>query len=353
MKIELPFLTGSVAAIALLLGACSPSAPDETDEGTIEETATEAEPAPAAETGETDTADAERQTREEMLAEYDAALEEARETSGSGSPALWTLSDEDTTIHLFGTVHLMRPDVEWRTDEFSEKFDAADLIVLELDMESEEGQKAVARDFMSRGFYGDGRTLSGQLSEEDRTALEDAIAPLNLPLAALDPMEPWMAAVNLSVLQLQADGFDPNAGIEQVLIADAREDGKEFAFLETAGDQGAIFDNLPEDTQKTYLYETAIMLDETSRMLDQVIEEWSDGDVEGLGVLVANPETEGGDGVYDALFVNRNAKWVPQIEDLLDEHEGTVFVAVGAGHLAGPDSVINMLRDKGYDIEGP
>lgn len=330
-----------LGAASLLIAACNPSG--------------ENGDTPAAGTGEVAAPEDEaaiRRSREDILAEYDEALAEARSTSGSGSPALWTMSDEDTTVHLFGTVHLMRPDVEWRTDEFNAKFAAADTVVLELDMESEAGQQAVARDFMSKGFYGDGRTLSSELDERDLEAFAAALEPLALPVTAFDPMEPWMAAVNLSVMQLQAEGFDPNAGIEQKLIADAKAGGKDFEFLETASDQANIFDTMAEPLQAQYLYETAVTLEDTHLMLDQVIEEWLDGDVEGLGTLVANPGTGGGEDVYNALFLSRNEKWVPKIEALLDE-PGTVFVAVGAGHLAGPDSVITMLRDKGYEIEGP
>ena len=323
------FLAGLfTAALAATLPACSPS-------GSQEE-----EPTPV------------RRDRGDILAEYEASLEEARETTGSGSPALWTLSDEDTTIYLFGTVHILRPDLGWRTAEFEEAFDEADKLVLELDMESEEGQRAMARDFMQRGMYGDGRTLSGEISDADLDVVESALQPLGIPVAALDPMEPWMVAINLSVLKLQAEGYDPNSGVERVLIAEAREDGKEFGFLETAEVQANIFDTLPEDVQEEFLYETALTLEDAPAMLDQVIEEWADGDVEGLGVLVANPDTSGGEGIYDALFLDRNASWVPQIEAMLDE-PGTIFVAVGAGHLAGPDSVITMLREKGYEVEGP
>ena len=343
------FVSGLSAAALAALAACSPSGNDEastSDEPAVVETGTGAEDT-------SPESSAEYRSRDELLAEFDEALEQAQETNGDGSPALWTMSDEDTTVHIFGTVHLMRPDLEWRTDEFTEKFNEADILVLELDMVSEEGQQAVARDFLSRGFYGDGRTLSNELPDPVLTAFEEALSGLSLPVSAFDPMEPWMAAVNLSVLQLQSDGFDPNAGIEQILIADAEAAGKEFAFLETAADQAAIFDELPEDMQAAYLYETSITLGDTSRTLDQVVDEWRDGDVEGLGVLVANPDTGGGDGIYDALFVERNENWVPQIEAYLDDVEGTVFVAVGAGHLAGPDSVITLLRDKGYEIEGP
>lgn len=342
-----PTITPPRAIAALLLAASLAACGDTSD------TSAPSGPDTSQATSQSDaTSDTSRLTREDILTEYETALEKARETDGTGSPALWTMSDEDTTIHLFGTVHLLRPEAEWRTAEFDEKFNAADTLVLELDMESEEGQQAVARDFMSKGFYGDGRTLSSELSEDDLETLKAALEPMALPVTALDPMEPWMAAVNLSVLQLQNDGFDPNSGVEQMLIADAREDGMSFQFLETASDQANIFDNLPEPTQHAYLYETALTLEDSSQMLDQVIEEWADGDVEGLGVLVANPDTGGGDGIYDALFLERNRNWVPQIEALLEE-PGVFFVAVGAGHLAGPDSVVTMLRDEGYEIEGP
>ncbi|WP_300381814.1 TraB/GumN family protein [Henriciella sp.] len=328
------------------LSACGPASEDAKQE---KDKASASTSAPSEETSPTAP---ERRERAEMLEEYEAALEEARKTSGDGDPALWTLSDEDTTIHLFGTVHILRPDLEWRTEAFNEAFEEADTLVLEVDMESDEGQRAVMQDFMQRGLYGDGRTLSGQLSESDLNVLENAIEPLGIPIAALDPMEPWMVAVNLSVMKLQQEGFDPNAGVEQVLIGEAQADGKDFMFLETASVQADIFDTLPEDEQKTFLYETALTLDDSTVMLDQVVEEWADGDVEGLGTLVANPDTGGGEGIYDALFIERNENWVPQIEAMLDE-PGTFFVAVGAGHLAGPDSVITMLRDEGYEVEGP
>ncbi|MEM5515367.1 TraB/GumN family protein [Henriciella sp. AS95] len=300
-----------------------------------------------------DTPEAEvRRDKQDIIDEYEEALAEARTTSGSGSPALWTLSDDDTTIHMFGTVHILRPELEWRTDEFDAAFESADKLVLEIDMESEEGMRAMAQDFQKKGLYQDGRKLSTELSSTDLEALNEALKPMGIPATSFDPMEPWMAAVTLSVLQLQSDGFNPDSGVEKTLIADAREDGKTFGYLETAAFQADIFDTLPEDVQEEFLYETALALPESSQMLDQIVDEWADGDVTGLGVLVANPDTGGGEGIYDALFLERNSNWVPQIEAMLDE-PGTVFIAVGAGHLAGPDSVITMLRDEGYEVEGP
>ena len=295
-----------------------------------------------------------RATKDELLAEVgNAALEGARETNGSGAPAMWTLSDDDTEIHIFGTVHLLRPDLNWRTEAFDTALAGADTIVFEVDMKSEAAQRAIATDFLARGMYDDGRTLREVLSPFDEAIVSAAFDSLGVPLDAMNTFEPWMASVNLGVMKLVADGYDPNSGVETVIESEAAEAGKSFAFLETISQQSDAFDLLPEDEQISMLYESALLLEESPQMLDLLVDEWADGDVAGIASLVASPEGVGfSDAAYNSLLVKRNRNWVPQIEAMLDE-PGSIFVAVGAGHLAGPDSVITMLRDKGYEVEGP
>jgi len=295
-----------------------------------------------------------RPDKAELLADFNASIDAAKATRGPGQPALWTLTDEDTTIYLFGTVHLLRPDLDWRSAEFDAAFAEAGTIFFEVDLTSEEGQKALMTDFVSRGFYKDGKTLRSVLDEQSAPVIEAALESVGLPLDAVNAMEPWMTAANLGVMKLQADGYDPNSGVDNVLDAEAKLAGKSFGFLERAKDQADAFDLLDEDVQIDFLYETALLLDESPQMLDLLVDEWADGDVAGLAAMVASPEATGmgGDAVYQSLLVNRNAKWVPQIEAMLDE-PGTVFIAVGAAHLAGPDSVVAMLRDGGYEVKGP
>ena len=296
---------------------------------------------------------AQRPTKDQLLARFDAALERAQSTQGPGSPALWTLSDEDTTIHIFGTVHLLRPELEWRSEAIDEALVSADKVVFEVDMRSEAAQRAIATDFLARGMYSDGRTLTDVLNDEDEAVISEAFDSLGVPIAAMNTFEPWMASVNLGVMQLVNDGYDPESGVETVIEAEAVAAGKSFGYLESISQQADAFDLLPEAEQISILYETALLLKESPRMLDLLVDEWADGDVTGIGSLVANPEGYGfTDAAYESLLVVRNTAWVPQIEAMLDA-PGTVFIAVGAGHLAGPDSVITMLRDKGYAIDGP
>lgn len=292
-------------------------------------------------------------SREQLLAISERAVALANTTKGSGTPALWHLSDADTTIYLFGTVHLLRPDLDWRGASVETAFQAAETIVFELDTHSPEAQSKLMTDFMSRGFYKDGRTLSAVLDDTVETAVREAFDSLGVPFSAINAQEPWMATMNMSMMQMVSEGFDPEAGVEAVLRGEAEVAGKSFAYLEEVKDQADAFDLLPETEQIEMLYSAAVTLDTSSTMLDALVTEWADGDTKGLAALAASPETNGmSEAFYDALLVNRNANWVPQIETML-ETPGTVFIAVGAAHLVGADSVVAMLREDGYEVTGP
>ena len=293
----------------------------------------------------------ERPSLEEMRAEYQTALAKAQATSGSGSPALWSLADEDTTIYLFGTVHLLRPETQWRYPAFDRALAAADTIVFEVDMDSPEAQQALMTDFISRGMYEDGRTLRETLSESDERVVETAMDNIGIPLDAFNTFEPWMAGINLSAMKMVSDGFDPNSGVEKVIRAEAAAAGKGFAYLETVSEQADAFDLLPEDVQIEMLYGAAVGLEDSAAMLDDMVAEWADGDVAGIGIMTGEVSGTGfTEALYEAVLVDRNRKWVPRIEALLDQ-PGTIMVAVGSAHFAGPDSVILMLEDKGYTVE--
>ena len=334
---------GLVAAAAMLAN-CSPSANEDGGSQT---------PASTESSADSDETGAENLSREERveaaLAETQAMIDQALATNGPGSPALWKLADEDTTIHIFGTVHILKPEIDWRTDTFNQAFNAADKLVFEIDLHTPEGLQAVGTEMIGAAMFQDGRKLSDVLSESDKEIVANAAQGLGIPLASMDPVEPWFAALSLANAQFAKDGFDPESGVEMVLVAEAQAQEKSFDFLETAALQAGIFDNLEMEAQIDMLVESAMTLDLSGEMLDTLTAEWSDGDVSGLGLIAANPDAAGDEAFYNALFKSRNENWVPQIEAMLDE-PGTVMIAVGAGHLAGQDSVITMLEAKGHTL---
>ncbi|KCZ61100.1 TraB/GumN family protein [Hyphomonas chukchiensis] len=290
--------------------------------------------------------------RAEMEAATDAAVAAAKASHGIGEPALWVLKDDDTTIYIMGTVHLLRPELDWRSDAINQAVNAADTLVFEADVSSPEAGAEMMKFVREEGLFANGGQLTNLLSDAETVELQVALDYVGLPLGAVQNMRPWFAAVNLSVMQMTKDGFDPTAGVEQVLMAEGAEQGKSFAYLETVDDQLGRLARLPDDVQVDFLISSAESIEDGAEMLDTLVDEWVDGDVKGLGLLMANPEMMGSEEVYDALLKTRNETWAPKIAAMLDT-PGTRLVAVGSGHLAGEDSVITLLRAQGLDVTGP
>lgn len=270
------------------------------------------------------------------------AMAEHHKTENIG-PALWSLSDDDTTIYLFGTIHVLPEGETWYDGRISSAFDASDELVFEISMDDMEG---AAQAMAGVAMLPEGQTLRSLMTDENRTEYEAALEGLGIPAAALDPIEPWAATLNLSMLPLLQAGWQPNAGVEMVL----REQGetKRRSALETVEEQVALFDTLPMDAQLELLDATVENLDQMVPSLETMKAEWLEGDAEALGELLNaamdNPE------LYERLLVNRNRNWVDWIAARMDA-PGTVFIAVGAGHLAGEGSVQSLLAERGLTVE--
>lgn len=282
----------------------------------------------------------------------EAAIAAAKASTGIGEPVVWTLADEDTTLHIVGTVHLLRPGVEWQTEAITNALTSADTLVFEADVNSQDAAADMMQFIARKGMFTDGRQLTSLMDAEEQAELNTALESLDLPLGAVQTMRPWFAAINLSVLQIQKDGYDPNAGVENVLERIGHAQGKKFEYLETIDEQLGRLAGLPDDEQVAFLISSVESIEDGAKMLDILVDEWVDGDVDGLAILLSNPDIVGSEDVYDALLRSRNEDWVPKIKAMLDE-PGTRLIAVGAGHLAGEDSVIKLLREDGLTVTGP
>ncbi len=283
------------------------------------------------------------------LERMEKAFEIAKSSQGDGDPALWKLADEDTTIYLYGTVHTLPEDVKWRTAEFDAAFNSAENLYLEADTSSPEAQQKIAMAMMQRAALADGQTLKTLLSESQYADFSAAAKSVGIPEGTLDTAKPWFASLQLMAGQMMKNGYNPELGVESVLVKSAG-DTKTKKYLETAEDQIKLISGGELQDQLEGLVFQVETLDKTPEMLDALVAEWADGDVKGLGVLMGDPAMFGSVEGYNAIIKDRNANWIPQIEAILDE-PGSNFVAVGAGHLAGPDSVIAMLEAKGHKVE--
>ncbi|OQW79797.1 MAG: TraB/GumN family protein [Proteobacteria bacterium ST_bin14] len=248
-------------------------------------------------------------------------------------PALWVVKDDDTTIYLFGTVHVLKPGLSWFDEGVKKAFDKSDELVLELiQPEPAEAQKIIRATVVDP----DGPPLSQKLPEAERSVLAKALADNGLPAAQLEVFKPWFVALTLSLVSLPKLGYDPNSGAETILTAAAKAANKPISALETFRGQLEVFDTLPEATQINYLEQMLKDLPKIGETLDKMVAQWAKGDPDALAMTmnegVDTPE------LRDALLTNRNIRWADWIDDRMKK-PGTVFMAVGAGHLAGKDSV--------------
>ena len=257
-------------------------------------------------------------------------------------PALWQVADSDTTIYLFGTVHALPQATTWYDGRIERAFNSADELVTEIDT-ADAGASAQA--LQTASMLPEGQSVRALMSADDRQKYEAALVGLGLPVEALDRYEPWFAAMNLSLLPVVRAGYDPQSGVEQAL--GGRADTKKRAAHETVEEQIALFDTLPQEAQLELLDETVEKIDEAASTLNAMVAEWVEGDAVELARLL---NAELADPVlYERLLTARNANWAGWIENRLQQ-PGTVFVAVGAGHLAGKGSVQEQLERRGVKV---
>lgn len=266
--------------------------------------------------------------------------------TGEG-PALWSISDADSTIYLFGTVHVLRPETAWGSAKVDAAFDASDNIVFEI---SNPDDTAALMPLIQQYGLSPQTPLSSLLTAEELADLDAAARTMGASAAQFEPLRPWFVALNLSVAPLVKAGYDPASGVELILKHRAEDAGKPITGLETIDTQIQILAGLSEETQLDFLRSTLHDFDEATTELDTLVEAWAAGDVETInrvGVVEMKAESQE---VYDALLVRRNTAWADQIQTLL-AGSGTTFIAVGSAHLAGDDSVQSILEDRGVEVE--
>ncbi|HEU4651383.1 MAG TPA: TraB/GumN family protein [Croceibacterium sp.] len=258
-------------------------------------------------------------------------------------PALWQVRDADTTIYLFGTVHALPQGKEWFDGRIERAFTAADELVTEVDIRDQSASTAAMQ---RAAMLPEGTSLRDLMTPDNRQQFEAALVSLGLPVEALDRLEPWMASLTMSLLPLLQQGYQTESGVEMALSE--RAGTKQRDALETVAQQIDLFDGMPIDAQLTFLDKTVEAMPEAKTSLDAMVDEWIVGDADALATML-NAELD--DPVlYQRLLTQRNANWAGWIERRLQQ-PGTVFIAVGAGHLAGKDSVQRQLRKRGVKVE--
>jgi uncharacterized protein YbaP (TraB family) len=260
------------------------------------------------------------------------------------SPALWLIKDADTRIYLFGTMHLMPANLDWNHGAVKAAFETSDALQLEIaDIEAE--GPVIVQLMQTKGQLPPEQRISDGLTEAQKVALTAIIAQSGIPPQAVERMQPWLGSLVLSLGLFQKLGLDPKNGADKTLDALARAANKPVGGFETGAEQIGFFAGLSEEQQRAMLISTIEEWDSSSKMLQDMVAAWSSGDLERLASMM-NESLRSQPALGKLLLTDRNEKWANWIAARMAQ-PGTIFVAVGAGHLGGPDSVQAFLAKKG------
>ena len=262
-------------------------------------------------------------------------------------PAMWVVRDKDTTIYLFGTFHALDGKRDWFNDEVRAAFDASQEVVLEIitpDDPLDMRPALIRHAFTAAGTP----TLSSKLSPGGRTRLAQALARNKMPPGSLDRFKPFFASVTLASLQFGSVGMGAEQGAEAVIKRAVKGSGKQLDAVETIDEQFAMLTALPEAEQLRILESTLTDDGAMNKEIAAMLDAWNRGDAKAVARAIQQSDKDS-PSLYKLMFTDRNARWAQWVDRRL-ARPGTVFMAVGAGHLAGNRSLLTLLKKDGHRV---
>lgn len=280
-----------------------------------------------------------------------AAGAQAPAVKVDATPAMWKVKGVHGTVYLFGSVHVMKPDVQWETAKVKAALAESGMLYLEIPDVDPEAMKALQPLALQMGMDVE-HPLSTKISKEDVALLDTAVKGLGMPgESSFEPLKPWMVYTILSVLPATKAGYAADSGIDAKLAVEAKGQKKPIKGFETAEEQLHFLADMPEAQQVEMLHKTLIDLPKSQTELDEMVADWTRGDVDKIAAMENDEMKVKYPDLYEKLLVKRNQHFAEVLTGMLkDPATGTVFVTIGAAHLAGPDSVTKMLDKGGFSV---
>jgi len=265
------------------------------------------------------------------------------------NPALWLVKGPHATLYLFGTIHVLKPNVDWQTPKVLSATNSSQTLVEEV---ANLGDTEAMTPLIKQLGTDPDHPLSSKITKEDLAIIDTSIKQMGASgESVLEPLRPWLAGLTLSVLPMIKAGYDPQSGVDLTLAGVFKTAKKPVNGLETVEEQLHIFADMPLAQEVESLHIQLKQIDHAAADLDNTVAAWAKGDVETIAKIENDQFLKEDPSLYQKLVVQRNKAWTEKLVKLLQgEGDATTFVAVGAAHLAGPDSVQKMLQARGYTV---
>lgn len=261
---------------------------------------------------------------------------------------LWKVSSDTNTVYVMGSLHLLTKDHYPLPDALENAYQDSDVLVFEVDPGTLNTPETV-RMMLSKATLEKDVTLDEVISEETYGKTRRKLDLLGSDILMYNKSKPWFVAVTLGFLKLKSIGLDPSDGVDMFYYNKAVSDGKEVKGLETAEFQVNMLARAGEGKEDELLLQTLEDLDLMDQELQEMLDSWNQGNTTRFHKAMFKSYKDYPE-VYESLLVKRNKSWLPQVEKLIG-HDKDYLVIVGSGHLVGKDGLINLLKQKGYEIE--
>ncbi|MFN0129453.1 MAG: TraB/GumN family protein [Verrucomicrobiales bacterium] len=277
----------------------------------------------------------------------DIKLKDPPAASQPGRGLVWKIEGGKTDVFLAGSFHLLRQQDLPYPSTLDQAYDASRQLWFEVPP-GEMKKPAAAAQVMALGMLPPDQSLPDVIRPETHAKVKKW-AETNPSLSpVLDRMRPWLVALTIMLTEYQGMGAGPENGIESLLQARADKDGKTTGGFETVEQQLGFLGDLSAEKQQELLDKTFEDLKTSRELLTDMIGHWRAGRDKELAAQM-NKSFDGHEDLKKRLLDDRNAAWIDPIEKLLAGDTPTLVV-VGAGHLTGKASVVEMLEKKGWKL---
>ena len=274
----------------------------------------------------------------------------AAQARNDGPPIFKVTGTEmQAEIYIYGAVHMLPENVNWQRKDLDDIFARAGTIYFETSSD-EAAQREASMIISQYGYYMTPTGLSRELSGYESKLLFAATMNSDLPEGTFDNFKPWLAADIITASLLKKEGYRSTYGADSVLLSRAQTSGKYVAYLETMEEHLLASVSLPEDMQMAALRDTLINQNDLPRQMQMLIRAWLAGDLETINSEIVTPYYDREPLAYEAVFSSRSRRWADVLATRMEE-SGVVLVIVGVGHLTGPESLPELLENKGYTVE--
>jgi uncharacterized protein YbaP (TraB family) len=261
---------------------------------------------------------------------------------------LWKVtSSQGHEAYLLGSVHVLSTSFYPLSPAIDAAFAASKTLVAEVDLDEMNDPKTMMG-LVGKAMLPGGQTLDQVVSAETYAAIRARAEVHGLPMLMLQRMKPWMAAVALTAAEISKAGFDSKLGVDQHFLDRAKAIGMPRRALETVDYQFDRLDGLPAALQEATLKAMLADIDTQAQNFETMVMAWRNGDTATLERLLLEGFA-GAPEIAERLLYERNRNWVAPVERCLTEN-ARCFIVVGAAHLVGPGSLVELLRGRKHGV---